>query len=254
MSIGIDPAWLAAVFLVSIRFGTLFVMAPVFGGVRVPAQFRALFVIALSALLVTGLGTKLPDGPVTLGSLFLGGMSELMIGALMSFGLFAGFGVFMLAGKLLDDQIGFTIGSIFDPVTRAQSPLLGTAFNMLAVMLFFALDAHHMMMRGIAYSLEQIPPGSFFQELGLAAVVAHFGTMFILALTLAAPAMIALLLVDIGLGIMSRTMPQINMFVIGIPAKIVVGLLVLVAAMGSLGPVMARAFQSIFVYWQRLLG
>lgn len=254
MSIGVDSGWLAAVFLVSIRFGALFVMAPVFGGIRVPAQFRALFVIALSATLVTALGAKLPDSPITFGSLLLGGISELMVGALLAFGLFAGFGVFMLAGKILDEQIGFTIGSVFDPVTRAQSPLLGMTFNMLAIMLFFALDAHHMLMRGIAYSLEQLPPGTFFQDLSLAPVLAQFGTMFVLALTLVAPVVLALLLVDIGLGVMSRTMPQINMFTIGIPAKIVVGMLVLVAAMGSLGPIMARIFQSIFVYWQRLLG
>ena len=77
--------------------------------------------------------------------------------------------------------------------------------------------------------------------------------MFLFGITLVAPVVFALLLVDVGLGIISRTMPQLNIFTIGIPIKIVVGLLVLATTLTALAPVMARVFQSAFSYWQQLL-
>jgi flagellar biosynthetic protein FliR len=77
--------------------------------------------------------------------------------------------------------------------------------------------------------------------------------MFVLGLTLAAPVVFALLLVDVGVGIVSRSIPQLNVFTLGIPAKIIVGLLVLAASLAAMAPVMARVFETVFAFWQRLL-
>ncbi|HWH82074.1 MAG TPA: flagellar biosynthetic protein FliR [Burkholderiaceae bacterium] len=253
MSLTVDTAWIALVLLASVRFGALFVLAPVFGGVPLPAQFRALFVLAMAATLVLALRLQPLQTAVEVVPLALAALSELAIGAAMAFGLFTAFGAFQFAGKLLDLQIGFSIGTVFDPVTRAQSPLLGAALNMLALVLFFALDGHHMMMRGVAYSLERVPPGSLPANWSLTPFVDQFGSMFVFGLVLVAPVVFALLLVDVGLGIVSRTMPQLNVFTVGIPAKIVVGLLLLAATLSALAPVMARVFASVFSYWQRLL-
>lgn len=254
MQLTADAAWIAMVVLASIRFGALLVLAPVFGGMPLPTQFRALFVVAMAATLVAALGVS--PRPLALEPLPLvvAALSEVAIGAAMAFGLFAAFGAFQFGGKLLDIQIGFSIGTVFDPVTRAQTPLLGSALNMLALVLFFALDGHHMLMRGVAFSLERMPPGSLPVTWELAPVVEQFGLMFVFGLTLVAPVVFALLLVDVGLGIVSRTMPQLNIFTIGIPAKIVIGLLVLAASLVAMAPVMARVFASVFTYWQRLAG
>lgn len=254
MSLSVDSAWMALVLLVSIRFGALFILAPVFGGMPMPAQFRAFFVLAMAATFVVAL--RLPAGaiPLEVMPLLIAALSELAIGAAMAFGLFAAFGAFQFAGKLLDIQIGFSMGTVYDPVTRAQSPLLGSALNVLALMLFFALDAHHMLMRGVAYSLERVPPGTLPVQWSLVPFVDQFGVMFLFGITLIAPIVFTLLLVDVGLGIVSRTMPQLNIFTIGIPAKIVVGLLVLAGTLTAMAPVMARVFASVFSFWQRLLG
>ena len=253
MSLTVDSAWIAVVLLVSIRLGALFVLAPVFGGISMPAQFRAAFVLALSATLVAGLNVPITRMPMDVGPLVIAALSEVALGAAMAFGLFTAFGAFQFAGKLLDIQIGFSLGTVFDPVTRAQSPLLGSALNMLALVLFFALDGHHMLLRGVAYSLERVPPGNIPQNWSLTPFIDQFGTMFLFGITLVAPVVFALLLVDVGLGIISRTMPQLNIFTIGIPIKIVVGLLVLAASLTALAPVMARVFQTAFSYWQQLL-
>lgn len=253
MSLTVESAWIALVLLASIRFGAMLVLAPVFGGIPLPAQFRALFVMAFAATMVAALGLSNSSLSMDVGSIVLAALSELAIGAAMAFGLFTAFGAFQFAGKLLDLQIGFSIGTIFDPVTRAQSPMLGTALSMLALALFFALDGHHMLVRGVAYSLERVPPGSMPSNWSLAPFVEQFGAMFIFGLTLVAPVVFTLVLVDVGLGIVSRTMPQLNVFMLGIPAKIIVGLLVFAGTLTALAPVMARVFGSVFSFWQRLL-
>jgi flagellar biosynthesis protein FliR len=253
MSLTVDSTWIAIVLLASIRLGALFVLAPVFGGISMPAQFRAFFVLALSATLVVGLHLPSTQVPMEVAPMVLAAVSELTLGAAMAFGLFTAFAAFQFAGKLLDIQIGFSLGTVFDPVTRAQSPLLGSLLNMLALALFFALDGHHMLLRGVAYSLERVPPGALPQNWSLTPFVDQFGAMFIFGITLVAPVVFALLLVDVGLGIVSRTMPQLNIFTVGIPAKIVVGLLVFASSLTALAPVMARVFHSAFSYWQQLL-
>jgi flagellar biosynthetic protein FliR len=254
MSLTVDPAWMALVLLASIRFGALFVLAPAFGGMPMPASFRALFVLALAATVVAALDVPAPALSLDFVPLAVAALSELAVGAAMAFGLFAAFAAFQFAGKLLDIQIGFSMGTVYDPVTRAQSPLLGSALNVLALVLFFALDGHHLLLRGVAYSLETLPPGTLPARWSLLPFVDQFGVMFLFGLTLVAPVVFTLLLVDVGIGIASRTMPQLNIFTIGIPVKIVVGLLVLAGTLTALAPVMARVFASVFTFWQRLLG
>lgn len=109
-------------------------------------------------------------------------------------------------------------------------------------------------MRGIAWSLTALPPGQLPVHWNISAFVDQFGLMFVFGLTLAAPVVFALLLADVGLGIASRTMPQLNVFTVGIPIKIVVGLLLFATTLFALAPVMARVFASIFTFWQKLGG
>jgi flagellar biosynthetic protein FliR len=253
MLLRVDPAWAALVLLVGLRVAPLFVMAPVFGSVRAPNLVRALLVVALSAALVAASGVALPAAPASLGELLLLGAGELVVGAALAFGLAAAFAAFLLAGRLLDLQFGFGIANLIDPVTRAQAPLLGTALNLAAVSVFFAADAHHLLIRALALSLEQSAPGRALGGLQLSAVAEQFGVMFAFGLALAAPALLAVLLLDLGFALASRTMPQMNVFIISIPFKIVLGLAVLAASMRYLGAAMTQVFESVFRYWSALL-
>ena len=89
-----------------------------------------------------------PNAPVTdIPALISAGLAEVTIGALMAFGVFAAFAAFSFAGNALDLQIGFSLANIFDPITRSQSPLLAAIFGMIAVALFFTMDAHHTLLR-----------------------------------------------------------------------------------------------------------
>lgn len=255
MAVGIDVGWMTLVLLASIRIGALFVLTPLFGAMPLPARFRVLLALMLAASLVAALGTPTPaalEAARSPGALLLAGLAEVAIGAAMAFGLFAAFAAFQFAGRLLDTQIGFSLGTVFDPVTRLQAPLLGSLLNLLGVVLFFALDGHQLLLRGIAWSLTSMPPGQWPRTWSPSTFLDQFGVMFIFGLTLAAPVIFALLLVDIGLGIASRTMPQLNIFTVGIPIKIAAGLLLFASTLAVMAPVMGRVFGTAFTFWQRL--
>jgi len=253
MSVLIDPLWLTAVFLVAIRLGPLFVMAPVLGTSDIPVRVRVFLTLAFATALVTATGIEGIPPPASTGALLAAAASELVIGIAMVFGVFAAFGAFLFGGRLLDIQIGFGIANVFDPATRAQGPLLGTALNLLAIAVFFAVDGHHMLVRGIAYSLSRFPPGRTLADLQPGAVVEQFGVVFAYGLMIVAPAVIVLLLLDVGLAIAARTMPQMNIFIVAMPLKVVVGVLMLALSMQYLAPALQRVFESIGTYWQKLL-
>lgn len=254
MNAVVDPLWLAAVFLLALRVGPLFVMAPVLGGADIPVRVRVLLSLALAATMTAAAGTHAGAGVLASPGGFLAAAAgELAIGVALAFGVFAAFAAFLFGGRLLDMQVGFGIANVFDPVTRAQGPLLGTALSMLAVVVFFAVDGHHMLIRGIAYSLERFPPGRSLAELDPGAVAAQFGVVFAYGVLVVAPAVILLLVLDAGLAVAARTMPQMNIFFVAMPLKVVAGLAMLALSMRYVAPALERAFESIGTYWQRLL-
>jgi flagellar biosynthetic protein FliR len=253
MAIDIDPAWMMAVFFTALRLGVVLMMTPIFSNLSGLVTVRVLLTLALSALLVSGLGARLPPPALELGPVLLAALAELVTGLTLAFGVFAAFGAFSVAGKILDVQSGFGLGNVYDPVTRAGAPLFATLLNLAAVAVFFGMDAHHALLRGMAFSLREVAPGSGFHELDAEAVIRQFGLMFSLGVALIIPVMLCLLLAETGLAVVSRVLPQMNVFVVGVPVKIVVGLAVFALTMGALQPVMARVYASIFIYWEQVL-
>lgn len=253
MTVDIDQYWMMAVFCTALRLGVLLVMAPMFSSLGGLVTVRVLLTLALSLTLVAGLDVPPPRLPLEMGPILLAGMAELVTGLMMAFGVFAAFAAFAVAGKILDVQTGFGLGNIYDPVTRAGAPLFATLLNMAAVAVFFGVDAHHALLRGMAFSLQQVPPGSGFRTLDVEAAIRQFGLMFSLGVAMVIPVMLCLLLAETGLAVVSRVLPQMNVFVVGVPVKIVVGLAVFGLTLGTLQPVMARVYASIFLYWEQVL-
>ncbi|MBI3900294.1 MAG: flagellar biosynthetic protein FliR [Gammaproteobacteria bacterium] len=253
MTIAIETAWIFVIALVALRFGAVLVMTPLFSFGGVPANVRVLLVLALSVLMVSATGIDGAVVPTSVGQMVAAGLSELALGAMLAFGLFTSFAVFQLAGRIIDIQLGFGIASIIDPATRTQSPLLGTFLNLLAIVMFFAIDGHHLLIRGLAFSLEQIPPGTLLTDIDIGAVVAQFGGMFSYALALAAPVLFVILLIDVALSVMARSMPQVNILVVSLPLKIFVGLIILAISLRYIGPLMTRVFENLFDYWHNLM-
>jgi flagellar biosynthetic protein FliR len=179
-------------------------------------------------------------------------LTELAFGALLAFGIFVAFAAISMAGRLLDVQIGFGIAQVFDPVTKRQIPVLSSAFDHLGVLLFFLADGHHALLRAAALTIERFPPGRPWPlEAAAPMVLQQAGALFGLGIALAAPIVVSLLVVDLALGAIARNLPQINMLVLGIPVKIVLGLAMLAVWFGGMGDAMTRTWSFIFGSWDR---
>ncbi|WP_084151408.1 flagellar biosynthetic protein FliR [Paracidovorax oryzae] len=240
-------------FLPSLRVAVVLAMTPVLYAMPVPNRVRLLVVMALSWVLAQALAPSAPPPPAGMGNLLQMAMAELALGATMALGVLLAFAAFSLAGNLLDVQIGFGIAQVFDPVGNRAAPLLVSAFNYVAVIGFMAADGHHLLLRALAYSFDVFPPGGGWQPADMAAPVFRQASgLFLLGFALAAPVVFCILLVEFALGLISRNLPQINMLVLGIPVKIVVGLAVLSLWFAGMGGAMQRVYASIYAMWEAM--
>lgn len=247
-----NPGLVAAMFLVSLRLGALLLLTPILPA-SVPGPARVLIVIGLA----TGLALGLPGDDSELaamagpGPLLEAAMAELALGATLALGVFIAFAAISMAGRLIDLQIGFGMAQVFDPATQRQIPIITAAFNQLGVVVFFLVNGHHALLRGVAYTLDRFPPGRPWPvEAAGPMVVKQMAGLFSLGFALAAPVVVCLLLVELAMGVVARNLPQMNMFVIGIPVKIVVGLVLLSVWFSGLGDAMSRVYGFIFRSWE----
>ena len=245
-------AGLAVLLTLARLSGLHLVVSPI--GAALPTTIRVALCLVLAVCLarvpVSGAEHLLADPWRLAGA----GISEFGLGAVLSLGINIGFAVFTTAGRLLDIQIGFGIGQVLDPVTRQQMPVLTGIFRQLALAAFFSGTAFASFLIGFARGLDLIPVGqAWLPGAAVSAAITAFGGMFSLGFALAAPVVIVLMLIEFALGVVARNLPQMNMFAMGIPIKIVAGTAALALWIGSADALVARAFQLGFDVWSGVL-
>lgn len=253
----VDTGYVLAVFLLSLRLSAVFLMTPVLSAFGVPGVVRLLLVLGIAAALALGMPAQELGAMLALSSassLFAAAMTEAALGAMLALGILSAFAAISLAGRLIDIQIGFGMAQVFDPVSSRQVPVLTSAFDRLGVIVFFLINGHHALLRGIAFSLERFPLGRPWSlEATAPLVIKQVAGLFAMGFALAAPVVVCLLLVELALGVVARNLPQMNMFVIGIPVKIIVGLAALSLWFGGMGDAMSRIYASIYRSWDATL-
>ncbi|ODU12664.1 MULTISPECIES: flagellar biosynthetic protein FliR [Variovorax] len=249
---GMDTSWAVLVGLLALRVAATFMMTPVLYAVPLPATVRVLLVLSLSVALASAL-TSAAGAPVEWRVLLPAALSELVLGAVLGLGILLAFGAFTVAGQMLDVQLGFGIAQIMDPVTRRPVPILTTAFAYVAVLVFFLVNGHHALLRGIAYSVERFPVGAPWSlAQAVEPVLKQAAGLFSLGFALAAPVVFCILLAEFALGVVGRNLPQMNMFTMGIPVKIIVGLVALSLWFTGIGGVMTRVYAGIATTWDEI--
>jgi flagellar biosynthetic protein FliR len=134
----------------------------------------------------------------------------------------------VLAGQLVGYQMGLAMANIMDPATSEQTPLLGQFNNLMAMLLFLTVDAHHLFVKALVASFQIVPPYGFHFSSGVMDQLVNFGgEMFVIAVKLGAPLIAVLLLMSVAFGLAARAVPQMNIFFVAAPLKILVGLLFL---------------------------
>jgi flagellar biosynthetic protein FliR len=226
---------LAGFVLVLARVGPLFLLAPPFSSKMVPVRVRGIVAVALAIGLapVALHGQNVPGDALQIAGLAL---KEALVGLSFAFALACLFAAFSTAGAILDTTIGFSFGSLVDPISGVQSGQMVQLYSMVAIAVFIAIGGDAWVIQGLARTYEIVP---LLQTPSLTALtagaVAAFAGVLTAALEVAAPVLLALILTDVSFGVVSRVVPQLNVFAVGFPAKIVVGLLVVGVSLPFVG-------------------
>ncbi|MCL6451313.1 MAG: flagellar type III secretion system protein FliR, partial [Acetobacteraceae bacterium] len=235
------------------RLGGLVALAPVFSGRYVAAAKVGLaLVLGMVLLPVVKVPEELPQTPaglaVTVGA-------ELLVGLAMGYATMLVFTAVQVAGQMLDMQMGFGIVNVIDPQFGTPLPLVGNFLQVLALLVFLLMDGHHLVLSALVGSYRAIPLGGGVWRGDLLGVLTDlFAQMFNTAVAIAVPVLGALFLVNLALGIVSRTLPQMNVFVIGLPLGIIAGTAVLALALPFLVVVVRQLVEVMGVGLARVVG
>jgi flagellar biosynthetic protein FliR len=243
----------------TVRLSALLLALPFFSTRMLPAALKVICLVTLSVSfypIVQQQPVPIPLGPVHLGLLVLG---ELFVGLLIGFVAQLFFAGIQLGGELMNQQMGLSLATILDPQNGQQSSVISNFQYILAVLLFFAMHAHHWFILAMAESLHAIPLlGSTLPTTVLAFLVVTLTKAFVAAVQIAAPIIAALLLANVGMGIVARLVPQMNVFILSFPVTIGVGLIMLTGAlpyyMGILRGLFGQMQSSMRTVMQLLAG
>jgi flagellar biosynthetic protein FliR len=222
-------------FLVLARISPLFLLAPLFSSRMVPGRARGIVAVGITlgiAPLAMNAGdeaAKIPTEVFALGGLVL---KEMLVGLGFAFALAALFAALQVAASLMDTLIGFSFGALVDPVSGTNGGVLNQLYALIGVMIFVAINGDAWVIQGLARSYEEIPLTAS-PDIGTlveGAQVAYSG-IFAAAIEICAPVLIAVVLCDVAFGLVSKVVPQLNIFAVGFPAKVTVGLVLVGATM-----------------------
>jgi flagellar biosynthetic protein FliR len=218
---------LAGFMLVLARIAPLFVVAPMFSSKMIPGRVKGIAAVGL-AVGIAPLATADERVPIDVLSLVEIAAKELMVGLAFAFAISVLFAAVNAAGSLLDTLIGFSFGATVDPISGNNSSIVGQLYAFVGVAIFIAVNGDAWVIQGLYRTYELVPlvdaPSVPSMTRG---VQEAFSGIFVAALELSAPVVLAVILTDAAFGVVSRVVPQLNVFAVGFSAKVTVGLLVL---------------------------
>ena len=219
-----------AVFLLTLtRISGIFIVSPFFGSMNISVYFRVGLALAMTVMLFPVIDRLGPvAAPETIIMFAVTAIGELFIGWLIGFVAYISFAAITMAGKVMDMQVGFAIVNVVDPTSGQQIPLIGSFLYNLAIIVFLVVNGHHMLIAALFESFQSVPMMGLSPSSNLAGFAVNLvNGVFVTGMKLAMPVTFSILLTNVGLGILARTMPQLNIFVVGLPLQIVIGMFVL---------------------------
>lgn len=241
--------------LVLVRVSSFFVTMPIFAHRSVPVMHRLGLSFFLAWIMYYTI--DIPEFEID-GTYYILIIKEALVGLMIGFVAYMLLTAIQIAGGFIDFQMGLAIANVIDPQTGVQSPLVGQYLYTCALLFLLATNGHHLLLDGIFYSYQFIPIDQLFirfdNENLLQFVVKSFNQAFIIAFQMAIPVVGSLFIVDVALGILARTFPQLNIFVVGIPIKILVSFIVLLIVMGITMTVVGQLFEYTLYIMRELMG
>ena len=225
--------WISTYFWPFVRIAACLMFAPVFGSKLIPHRVRLVVAGALTVLLAPLIAVPAKVELFSCGSLVVT-LQEMLIGAAMGFTLQIIFDAVEMAGQLLANSMGLSFAMSVDPLHGTSTPVLGQFYTIMVTLTSLALNGHLLLIESITQSFSLLPIGmTGLGHDGLWMLVNFGGTLFSGALMLALPGLAAMLIVNFGFGVMSRAAPTMNLFAVGFPAALALGLIVILLGLSS---------------------
>ncbi len=222
----LSPDYLITLFLMFVRILAMFMTAPIFSSKNIPNIAKIGFSGILAMILLPFDGV--PPAPTQLAPFVLSVAQEVLLGALLGFASNLVFVAVSMGAGMMGLQVGFRAASLFNPVFNASSAALDQFYSFLVAALFLAIDGHHWLILALSRTFKTIPVGTFaFTAITTDRLVAMTAQAFVAAVQIALPVVGVLLLTDVGLGLIARAVPQVQIFFLSLPLKIGLGLLML---------------------------
>lgn len=242
-------AWMQQYFWVLVRIGGMMMIAPVLGASNVSARIRLMLTILLTLVVAPLLPTP-PPLQVFSAVWLLTIAQQLLIGVAAGFVFLLVFEAVLMGAELISYGMGLGFAQLADPLRGVTTPVLGTFFTVLTTLLFIALGGHLALIEAITRSFQTLPPDQALGGEDLSMLLTFGGVVFSGGLQLALPVLIALLLVNLGMGVVSRSAPTLNLFAVGFPVTLVAGLLLLRAGV----PVLHEGIEALLDQAWSVLG
>lgn len=235
------------------RVASMFAAIPIFSGGQIPPQLRIGAAVLFTLLVYPVIKDLLPQQALTVPALGLMLAGEVILGLLVGFLAQLVFMAAEFAGALIGYKMGFAAANVFDPTTQQQVALISQFQGVMAILLFLALDVHHLFLKAIVASFEMVAPG----ELTLAGgaipmMVEMVNHSLILSLRLVAPVLVLLILSSLVLGVMSRVFPQLNVFLLSFPLNIGIAFIVMGLTFGIFASILQGEFFALTERFLRL--
>jgi flagellar biosynthesis protein FliR len=237
-----------AFILVLLRVSAIIVTIPVISDATVPARFKAALSILITLIIFPIILPKIPKTANFNVLILMYRMAgEVMIGVIIGFAARMVLAGIQMAGDMVGFQMGLSIANIIDPMTSEQVSIITELQYLIAMLVFLAVDAHHIFFSAIVQSYSIINPLAFHFSGPLLQFIFDFSKdMFVIAVKLGAPIMAVMLFTNVGLGVVARTVPQLNVFIVGMPLQIAVGLIFL----GLTAPAFVKLTQGFFLNFE----
>ncbi|HTT01928.1 MAG TPA: flagellar biosynthetic protein FliR [Steroidobacteraceae bacterium] len=254
LTTGQIEGWLAQMFWPFVRIGACLMIVPGFASLGVPVRVRIVLAGSLALLIAPLVPAPVGITPFSVAGIVVT-VQQLVIGAALGFALQIIFDAVALGGQLLANSMGLSFAYNVDPIRGTSTPVLGQLYTLLVTLTFLALDGHLRILEVLVDGFRTLPVGSTgLGANGLWRLIDWGSRIFSGALAIALPGVTALLIVNLAFGVVSRAAPTLNLFAVGFPVSIVLGLVIVSAGLPGLQSSFVKLLEGSFLLVQRLLG
>lgn len=242
----INVAYFTALIFVFIRLLTFFITVPIFFPKGTPNALKVILVLGMSYILLPGVYTSNVPAINSMGLFIIAAINEVITGLTLGFLTNLCFNFIRFAGSLMDLQIGFGMITMYDPTSTSNTTLLEHLLYWISLIIFLIIDGHHMLIKQLIDSFNYVHIGSFalYQD-SIMQIVKAFSGFFSIGLKIAIPIVLIILITDLTLGLVARTVPQLNVMILGLPIKIVVGLAIFSLALPLIINLIVNSFETM---------